>query len=154
SQDGKFPPPVNTQNPKDIPPTPQQSLAKITVPPGFRVTLFAGEPDVQQPISMAFDDRGRLWVAECYTYSGAPGYVGTSDQTHRDSILIFEENANEGRFDKRTVFWDGARTRPSVTAGLGGVGPLCPPRLLFIPDRDGDGKPDGEPVVVLDGWAV
>src|ERR1700692_758898 len=68
----KFPPVKNTQNPKDIPPTPEESLKKITVPPGFRVTLFAGEPDVRQPIALALDDRGRLWVAECYTYAGGP----------------------------------------------------------------------------------
>ena len=40
----------------------------MTVPPGFKVTLFAGEPDVVQPIAMAIDDRGRLWVAEAYSY--------------------------------------------------------------------------------------
>src|SRR3954452_6014725 len=77
SQDGKFPPVFNTQNPRDVPPTPQQSLEKITAPRGFRVTLFAGEPDVRQPISMAFDDRGRLWVAECYTYGGSGNYANT-----------------------------------------------------------------------------
>ena len=40
----------------------------MTVPAGFKVTLFAGEPDVVQPIAMAIDDRGRLWVAEAYSY--------------------------------------------------------------------------------------
>ena len=43
----------------------------MTVPPGFKVTLFAGEPDVVQPIAMAIDDRGRLWVAEAYSYPAA-----------------------------------------------------------------------------------
>ena len=43
----------------------------MTVPPGFKVTLFAGEPDVVQPIAMAIDDRGRLWVAEAYSYPDA-----------------------------------------------------------------------------------
>src|SRR6516225_2396991 len=87
-QSGKFPPVVNTQNPKDVPPTPQQSLRKITVPPGFRVTLFAGEPDVCQPISMDFDDRGRLWVAECFSY---PDW--SKDGKGQDRILIFEDTA-------------------------------------------------------------
>ena len=40
----------------------------MTVPEGFKVTLFAGEPDVHQPIAFCIDDRGRLWVAEAYTY--------------------------------------------------------------------------------------
>ena len=60
SQSQDFPKITNTQNPKDIPPTPAETVPLITVPPGFHVTLFAGEPDVQQPISMCFDDRGRL----------------------------------------------------------------------------------------------
>jgi putative membrane-bound dehydrogenase-like protein len=155
-QTGKFPPVVNTQNPKDVPPTPQQSLRKITVPPGFRVTLFAGEPDVRQPIAMAFDDRGRLYVAECYTYSGdgANGYAKAWDDKHRDRVLIFEDTDNDGRFDNRSVFWDQGRNLSGVTVGFGGVWVLCAPQLLFIPDRDGDGKPDGPPEVILDGWAT
>ncbi|MCI0463449.1 MAG: c-type cytochrome [Gemmataceae bacterium] len=155
SQDGKFPPVVNTQNPNDIPPTPQQALAKITVPRGFHVTLFAGEPDVRQPISMAFDDRGRLWVAECYTYAAAgTNYSRAWDEAHRDRVLIFEDTDHDGRFDKRTAFWDRAQNLTSVAYGFGGAWVLCAPRLLFIPDRDRDGKPDGEPEVILDGFAL
>ena len=58
---------TNSQAPTDIPLTPAQSLSKITVPKGFRVSLFAGEPHVHQPIAFTFDDRGRMWVAQCYT---------------------------------------------------------------------------------------
>ena len=47
---------------------PEEAARAMTVPPGFTVTLFAGEPDVVQPIAMAIDDRGRLWVAEAYSY--------------------------------------------------------------------------------------
>src|SRR4051812_1356987 len=52
------------------PPTPQESLAKLALPPGFRATIFAAEPDVQNPIAMAWDPRGRLWIGENYTYAG------------------------------------------------------------------------------------
>src|SRR5688572_1813759 len=45
---------------KPVPVT--DAAARMTVPEGFRVTLFAGEPDVVQPIAMTFDDRGRMWV--------------------------------------------------------------------------------------------
>src|SRR5205809_3055164 len=81
-------------------PLPPLSAAKaMTLPDGFHATLFAGEPDVVQPIAFCFDDRGRLWVAECYSYprwikDGKPG---------RDRILIFEDSDGDGRFDKRTV---------------------------------------------------
>ena len=59
---------ANTQNPKDKPLSPEEALKKITLPPGFEATLFAGEPDVMQPIAFDFDDRGRLWVVECFSY--------------------------------------------------------------------------------------
>jgi putative membrane-bound dehydrogenase-like protein len=151
-QTDKFPPIVNTQNPKDIPPTPEQTLKLITAPKGFHVTLFAGEPDVQQPISMTFDDRGRLWVAECYTYAGG-SYANSWDPKHRDRVLIFEDTDNDGKFDKRSVFWDKGQHLSSVTVGFGGVWVLCAPNLLFIPTQNGD-KPSGEPEVVLDGFVL
>lgn len=153
TQAGQFPPIVNTQKPKDRPPTPEEALRALTVPPGFQVTLFAGDPDVQQPIAMAIDDRGRVWVAECYTYA-AGSYDKSWDPRHRDRILIFEDNDHDGRFDKRTIFWDNAQNLTSVALGFGGVWALCAPHLLFIPDRNGDDVPDGPPEPVLDGFAV
>src|ERR1041384_5919403 len=79
--------------------SPEEAAQKMTLPPGFRATLFAGEPDVKQPIAFALDDRGRLWVAEAYTYpQRAPEGEG------KDRILIFEDTNGDGKFDKRTVF--------------------------------------------------
>jgi putative membrane-bound dehydrogenase-like protein len=148
-QGDKFPPVKNSQNPKDAPPTPEESLKKITMPPGFRVTLFAGEPDVRQPIALSLDDRGRLWVAECYTYAGGPVW----DDHHRDRVVILEDTDHDGHFDKRTVFWDEGRNLSGVAVGFGGAWVLCAPNLLFIPTRDGN-TPSGPPQVVLDGWVV
>ena len=62
---------------------PREAAAAMTVPDGFRVTLFAGEPDVQQPIAQAIDDRGRLWVAEAYSYPHARA-GGESQRSHPD----------------------------------------------------------------------
>lgn len=50
---------------------PLEAAKAMTVPPGFSVSLFAGEPDVHQPIAFCFDHRGRLWVVEAYTYPRA-----------------------------------------------------------------------------------
>lgn len=129
--------------------SPEQARATIQAPPGFSVSLFAAEPDVRQPIAMAFDERGRLWVAENYTYED--GKIPEDTQLF-DRILIFEDSDNDGRSDGRKVFWDRAPKLTSVEVGFGGVWALCAPHLLFIPDRDGDDVPDGEPVVMLDGW--
>ncbi|MCA9232990.1 MAG: hypothetical protein KDA57_20255, partial [Planctomycetales bacterium] len=131
------------------PPTPQAAASRITVPEGFRVTLFAGEPDVQQPISLTTDERGRLWIAENYTYAENPTNFDTE---LRDRIVILEDTDGDGRHDQRKVFWDQGRKLASVEIGHGGVWVLCAPQLLFIPDHNRDDRPDGPPEVVLDGW--
>lgn len=136
---------VDTQPPGDAPPSPAESRAKITVPNGFQVTLFAAEPDVHQPIAMEFDDRGRLWVVECFSY---PGWQDVG----QDRILIFEDANNDGKFDTRKVFADKLRNVSGLALGFGGVWICSAPELLFIPDRDLDDRPDGPPVVKLDGW--
>ncbi len=121
------------------------------MPPGFRVNVFAAEPDVQQPISLTFDPRGRLWVAENYTYAEA----GVNFATNlNDRVLIFEDQDHDGRFDRRTVFWDQAKILTSVEVGLGGAFVLCPPQLLFLADQNGDDLPDGPPEVLLDGFTT
>ncbi len=124
-----------------------EAAAKIALPEGFKATLFAGEPDVVQPIAIAFDDRGRLWVAECLSYP-------TWKEKGNDRIVIFEDTDNDGRFDNRRVFWDQGNYLTGLAVGFGGVWACCAPHLLFIPDRNGDDVPDGEPEVVLDGWST
>ncbi|HMC28339.1 MAG TPA: hypothetical protein VKM56_11165, partial [Verrucomicrobiae bacterium] len=65
----EFPTPYNSE-PGDGKPMPAiEAAAKMKLPPGFKATVFAAEPDVQNPIAMAWDARGRLWVAENYTYA-------------------------------------------------------------------------------------
>src|SRR6476659_252968 len=115
------------------PPTPQESLSKLALPPGFKATIFAAEPDVQNPIGMAWDSRGRLWLAENYTYAEP---TKRFDLHLRDRILIFEDNDHDGHFDKRRVFTDDVQQLTSVEVGHGGVWALCPPQLLFFPDHD------------------
>jgi hypothetical protein len=63
--------PYNTEAATNGPMPAVEVIAKTRLPPGFRLSVFAAEPDVQQPIAMATDARGRLWVAENYTYSEA-----------------------------------------------------------------------------------
>jgi putative membrane-bound dehydrogenase-like protein len=144
-----FPDVTNSQDPKDRLSTPEEALKSIRMPKGFRVSLFAAEPDVRQPIAIATDERGRLWVAENYSY--AESQVNFAKE-FRDRIVILEDTDGDGRHDRRTVFWDDARKLTSVEVGFGGVWALCAPHLLFIPDRDRNDIPDGPPVVVLDGW--
>jgi putative membrane-bound dehydrogenase-like protein len=142
-----FPVPFDTEDPTHILTTPAEALARIKAPPGFNVSIIAAEPDVQNPIAITTDARGRIWVAENYTYA-EDGF----ELRLRDRIVVFEDTKHNGHYDKRTVFWDGAQRLTSIEVGFGGVWALCAPRMLFIPDRDGDLVPDGEPEVLLDGW--
>ncbi len=128
--------------------SPQKALAGVRVAGELRASLFAAEPDVRQPIAMTFDTRGRLWVAECDTYAED----GAFDLKLHDRIVILEDRDGDGRAETRTVFWDQAQRLTSIEMGFGGVWAMCTPELLFIPDADSDGRPDGEPVVVLDGF--
>jgi putative membrane-bound dehydrogenase-like protein len=139
----------NTEDPKNVPLSPGEALKLMTVPEGFKAQLFAAEPDVAQPISMAFDERGRLWVAECYSYESSGG---PWKNTVRDRILIFEDTDGDGRFDTRKVFWDGAENLTSALPGMGGVWCTTTPNVIFIPDKNHDDVPDGDPVVLLNGW--
>ncbi len=141
--------PFNTEpDPRKLS-TPQESLASLKLPVGFNATLFAHEPAVQNPISMTFDERGRLWVAENFTYAES----GVNFETRlRDRIVILEDTDSDGKHDKRTVFWDQGMRLTSVEVGFGGVFALCAPHLLFIPDKNRDDVPDGEPQILLDGW--
>lgn len=127
--------------------SPTDAAAAMTVPEGFKVTLFAGEPDVVQPIAQAFDDRGRLWVVEAYSYP-----VRVPEAQARDRILIFEDKDGDGKFDSRKVFAEKLNLVSGLEIGFGGVWIGAAPNLLFIPDKDGDDRPDGPPQVLLDGW--
>ena len=127
----------------------EEAARTMELPPGFSCQVFAAEPDVQQPIAMAWDARGRLWIAECYTYAENPDRWNL---TLRDRIVIFEDTHNTGHFDKRTVFHDNLQRLTSIELGHGGVYALCAPNLVFIPDKNGDDVPDSEPQVLLDGF--
>lgn len=126
---------------------PDEAARAMTVPEGFRVQLAASEPNVHQPVAMAFDHRGRLWVAEAHTYpTRAPEGQG------RDKILILDDTDGDGVFDSFTTFIEGLNLVSGLEVGFGGVWVGAAPYLLFIPDRDGDDRPDGPPEVLLDGF--
>ncbi len=146
-----FPEPYNSEKPGAEPISAAAALGSFKLPPGFKATVFANEPQVRQPIAMTFDARGRLWVAENYTYAEA----GVNFATNlADRVVILTDRDGDGRADESKVFYDQARLLTSLELGRGGVFLLCPPRLLWVPDRNGDDIPDGEPQGVLDGFTT
>lgn len=144
-----FPQPFNTEKSPDQPMAATDVVASATLPDGFRLSVFAAEPDVQNPIAIATDHRDRLWVLENFSWAGAGD--GNFRTDFRDRILIFEDTDGDGVHDRRTVFHDQLTKATSIEIGFGGVWVIALPQLLFIPDRDGDDVPDGPAEVRLDG---
>jgi len=130
------------------PNTAEQALAQMTLPPGFKASVFAAEPDVQNAIQLTWDTRGRLWVAENYTMD-SDRFV----DTFRDRIVFFDNADGGTRFQNRRVFFDQFQNLMGFAIGHGGVWAMTSPNILFIPDRDADGVPDGPAQVVYDGFS-
>jgi glucose/arabinose dehydrogenase len=90
--------------------TPAEEQTKLHVPPGFEVQLFASEPQINKPINMAFDARGRLWVSSTveYPYAADKGRWSDPQGTHvkgsRDAIKILEDTDGDGKADKVADF--------------------------------------------------
>lgn len=123
------------------------TLKSIHLPEGFEASLVAAEPDLSQPVAFAFDEKGRIWVAEALSYPQRrePG-------RGLDRILIFEDREGDGEFETRRVFAEGLNLVSGLEVGFGGVWVGAAPELLFIPDRDCDDRPDGPPQILLEGF--
>ena len=119
--------------------SPEESLAKIKVPEGFELNIFASEemfPDLANPVQMQVDTKGRLWVASWNTY---PKWEPLKEMN--DSLMIFEDTDNDGVADKRKIF---AHVHNPLGFEFWGGGVLVTsgPDLLFLKDTDGDDKAD------------
>jgi len=146
-----FPALYNSEPGNPEPMSPKEALAALKLPEGFTATLFAAEPDVQNPVGLSWDTKGRMWVAENYTYAERQKRF---DLSLRDRVVILEDADWDGIAESRKVFTDDVQMLTSVEVGRGGVWLMCPPQLLFIPDANGDDIPDGPPQVMLDGFTV
>ena len=121
-------------------------LSTFTLPEGYKINLFASEkdfPELAKPVAMAFDARGRLWVATMPTY---PQYI-PGVPVH-DKLIILEDTDGDGVADKQTVFADDLYLPLGFEFGNGGVYVSQEPDLVFLKDTDGDGKADVREVIL------
>jgi len=133
-----------------LPLSPEESKKLIQVPIDFNLELFASEPDVINPISMDWDERGRLWVIETVDY---PNTVRNQDGVGDDRIKICEDTDGDGKADKFTVFAENLNIPTSLVFANGGVIVSQAPHFLFFQDTDGDDRADVRKELVS-GWGT
>ena len=123
--------------------SPADALQAFETEPGFTVTLVAAEPLTIDPVALAFDERGRLFVAEDRDYP-----VGSTDGRPLGVIALLEDTDGDGRMDQRTDFATGIRFPNGVMCWRGGVIVTAAPDVFWLRDTNGDGKADVKEVLL------
>ncbi len=117
--------------------SPADALKAFETEPGFTVELVAAEPLTIDPVALAFDERGRLFVAEDRDYP-----TGSPDGRSLGVIALLEDTDGDGRMDKRTEFATGIKFPNGVMCWRGGVIVTASPDVLWLRDTNGDGRAD------------
>jgi mono/diheme cytochrome c family protein/glucose/arabinose dehydrogenase len=128
--------------------TPEEELKTFTVPPGFKVSLVAAEPMVEEPIALTFDPDGRIYVVELRAYM--PDATGKGELDPLGRVVRLDSSGHDGKYDKVTTFLDNLIIPRAV--GLAGDGVLVaePPTVWFCRDTNGDGKCDEKKAIFTD----
>jgi hypothetical protein len=95
--------------------SPEETVKRMKVPDEFEVKLFAGEPLMTNPIAFTIDEKGRIWLVECFEYPKRT----PKGKAPRDRIVILEDTNGDGVADKRTVFAEGKDFPVPEEPGLG-----------------------------------
>lgn len=154
-------------------PTPADEAVKsFKVREGFRFDLVLSEPEVEQPLSLAWDAKGRLWAVLYRQYQFPAGLKIVEYDNHlrarfdkvppppplgergADIIRVFEDTDGDGTLDSHKDVITGLNIATSVAIGAGGIWVANPPYLLFYPDANRDDLPDSDPVVKLAGFGI
>lgn len=123
--------------------SPADSQAMLEVAGGFRMELVAAEPLVHDPVAVAFDEDGRMYVVELPPYNS---YV-VKDFKTKGSIRVLEDTDNDGVYDTSVQFASGLSYPTAIACWDGGVFVGDAPDLLYLRDTTGDGKADQRTVI-------
>ena len=145
--------PVDAQSSRELdgPLSAQDALASFELEPGYRIELAAAEPLISDPVAMAFDELGRLYVVESRGYPGP--LEGQPQPPPQGVIALLDDTNGDGRFDTRTDFASGLSYPNGILPWKGGVFVTNAPDLLYLKDTSEDGVAD-EKRVVLTGFAT
>ena len=128
----------------DVPPapvlSPEQALESFQVAPGFHVELVASEPQVVDPIAIAWDEKGRLWAVELRAYMRTVDGDGETDPLGQ--VVVLEDRDGDGYYEDSTVFLDRLVSPRAIAIVEGGVLVAEPPHLWYCQDLDGDLRSD------------
>ncbi len=111
----------------------------FTLPEGFEIEVAAGPPLVDRPITAAFDEQGRLYVADS-SGSNEKTTIQLQKKPHR--IVRLEDSDGDGKFDTRVVFADQMMFPEGTMWFAGSLYVAAPPSIWKLTDTDGDGKAD------------
>ena len=157
----------------DTPPTPpQEAVKQFKHRSDVTIDLMVHEPDVEQPLYVSWDSKGRMWVTQYRQYQFPAGLKIVSYDQHlrakfdkvplppprgdkgADKITVFEDIDGDGFFDQHEDVITGLNIASAALHGMGRIWVLNPPYLLSYPDADFDAKPDGDPEVELSGFGL
>ena len=128
--------------------SPDEACRDATLPAGFRMNVFAAEPDVVQPIAFCQDEKGRVWVAQGLSYPRR-----REEGKGLDSILCLEDTDGDGKADRITTVATNLNLVSGLEWGFGGLWVGAAPNLMYLPIIDGEHpKLAGPPKIMLDGW--
>ncbi|MEI9917709.1 MAG: PVC-type heme-binding CxxCH protein [Bacteroidota bacterium] len=117
------------------PRTPQEELAGFIVPEGFEITLFASEPDIDKPMNITFDAKGRMWVTQSFEYP-----FPTFGRKPTDKVTILEDTDNDGKADKFTVVSDTSNIPIGIYPTVDGAISFSVPNVYKLTDADHDDR--------------
>jgi putative membrane-bound dehydrogenase-like protein len=117
--------------------SPEESMKKLTVVKGYKVSLFASEPHVFDPVSLEFDELGNAYVIEMpdYPYEVEPG-------KGYGRIRILKDTDGDGIIDQSVIFAENVTEATSMLPWKGGLIVTAAPNILYLKDTNGDGKSD------------
>jgi putative membrane-bound dehydrogenase-like protein len=132
--------------PASPPLTPAASKEAFVLQPGYRIDLVASEPLIGDPVQIAFDGRGDLWVVEMRGYM--PDANGTGEMKAVGRVVKLHDQDGDGIMDEADVFLDHLVLPRGIAPAFDGLLLIEPPNLLYCRDTDGDGRADDTQVLV------
>ena len=126
------------------PKAPEASRKLVQLHKNFRIELVASEPLIHDPAAIAFDEHGRIYVAQLPEYNA----YAAENFTKQGSVYLLSDSDGDGHYDRRTVFADKLNYPTALACWDGGVFIGAAPDLIFARDTDGDGVADTRTVVM------